>query len=72
LWPDAPEYLWDHVKREELTVGALRAKAMAKGVDTSPKTSGGARPLADKRPITSGDIMAMMKDQADARETEAA
>jgi hypothetical protein len=101
LWPDAPEYLWEHVKhlteaqiekvtngnairwfrftelfdnfaREDVTVGALRAKAEAKGVDTAPKSSGGARPLAEDRPVTSGDIMAMMKDLADQREAEPA
>jgi predicted TIM-barrel fold metal-dependent hydrolase len=97
LWPDAPEYLWEHVKhlseeliekvtnrnainwfkydemfdnfaREDITVCALRAKAKAKGVDTAPKSSGGAMPLADDRPVTSGDIIAMMKEQADSRE----
>ena len=52
----------------DTAVGALRARAAAKGVDTSPRSSGGARPLADDRPVTSGDIMAMMKDQADQRE----
>ncbi|MCB2060830.1 MAG: amidohydrolase family protein [Novosphingobium sp.] len=101
LWPDAPEYLWEHVKHlsdtvidkvthgnalrffqfddlfknfgcEEVTVGALRAKAKAKGVDTTPRSSGGARPMADDRPVTSGDIMSMMKEQADAREAEPA
>jgi hypothetical protein len=49
-------------KREELTVGALRAKAAAAGVDTSPKSSGGRAPLEPgekPRPITSGDIMGM-------------
>lgn len=56
-----------HFKREELTVGALRAKARAKGVDTRPKSSDGARPVAEgeKRPVTSGDVMAMFKNQAD-------
>src|SRR3984957_11188615 len=34
-----------HHKREELTVGALRAKAAADKVDTTPKSFGGARPL---------------------------
>ena len=32
--------LFKHYKREELTVGALRAQAKAKGVDTTPKSSG--------------------------------
>ena len=59
--------LFKHYQREQLTVGALRAKAKAKGVDTSPKSSGGAKPLAVDRPVTSGDIMEMMKKQADAR-----
>jgi predicted TIM-barrel fold metal-dependent hydrolase len=56
-----------HFKREELTVGALRAKAKAKGVDTSPKSSGGARPLEAgmKRPVTSGDVLQMFNRQAE-------
>ncbi|MCX7863665.1 MAG: amidohydrolase [Novosphingobium sp.] len=51
-----------HHPREELTVGALREKARAAGVDTTPKSSGGARPLqqGEDRPVTSGDIMRMM------------
>ena len=56
-----------HHKREELTVGALRARAQAKGVDTSPKSSGGARPVegAVLRPITSGDLVAMYNKHAE-------
>lgn len=54
---------FEHFKREELTVGALRAKALAKGVDTSVHSTGGDRPVEEgvKRPITSGDLMAMFK-----------
>jgi predicted TIM-barrel fold metal-dependent hydrolase len=53
-------------KRDDLTVGALRAKAVAKGVDVTPKSSGGARPLAegDTRPVTSGDVMQMFANHA--------
>ena len=56
-----------HHKREDLTVGALRARAQAKGVDTTPKSSGGARPVeaGTERPITSGDLMAMFQKHAD-------
>jgi predicted TIM-barrel fold metal-dependent hydrolase len=57
---------FQHYKREELTVGALRAKAKAAGVDTTPKSSGGAAPLAageTPRPVTSGDVMKMFADQ---------
>ena len=56
-----------HFGREELTVGALRAKARAKGVDTKPKSSGGTRPVQKgvKRPVTSGDLMSMFKRQAE-------
>ncbi len=54
-------------KREELTVGALRAKAKAKGVDTAPISSGGHRPTDEQRPVTSGDIMAMSRKHADER-----
>jgi predicted TIM-barrel fold metal-dependent hydrolase len=66
----ARAYLFDpfkHYKREELTVGALRAKA--KGVDVSTKSSGGAAPLAQgetARAVTSGDIMNMFKVHAEA------
>ncbi|MGB8363042.1 MAG: amidohydrolase family protein [Rhizomicrobium sp.] len=59
--------MFKHYRREELTVGPLRAKAKAKGVDTTPKSSGGLRPTEDRRPVTSGDIMAMSKKHAEAR-----
>lgn len=52
-----------HYRHETLTVGALRAAAAAKRVDTLPRSSGGAAPLAADeapRPVTSGDVMAMM------------
>lgn len=57
---------FQHFKREELTVGALRAKARAAHVDTSPKSSGGARPVeeGDTRPVTSGDLMRMFAQHA--------
>ena len=57
-----------HYKREELTIGALRAKAKAKHVDTTPKSSGGAKPVEDgvSRPITSGDLMRMFAHHAKA------
>lgn len=50
-----------HAKREDLTVGALRALAAAKGVDTAPVSMGGSKPLeaGEIRPVTSGDIMKM-------------
>jgi len=58
-------------KREDLTVGALRAKAAADKVDITPISTGGSAPLAEgeaKRRVTSGDIMRMMtghgKDKA--------
>jgi predicted TIM-barrel fold metal-dependent hydrolase len=55
-------------RREDLTVGALRANAKAKGVDTTPMSCGGARPVQEgvKRPVTSGDLLTMFKSQADA------
>lgn len=59
-----------HYKREELTVGALRAKAAADGVDTSPVSYGGARPLAEgeqPRRITSGDLMKMFAHHAESQ-----
>jgi len=56
---------FEHHKREELTVSALRARARAKGVDTTPKSSDGARPVAAgiTRPVTSGDIMRMFAER---------
>ena len=60
--------MFDHFKREELTVGALRAKAMAAGVDTTLISTGGAAPLAageTPRPVTSGDILAMFTKHAE-------
>ena len=61
--------LFKYHKREELTVGALRAKAAADKVDTTPISSGGAAPLAPgetPRRITSGDIARMMAEQSKA------
>jgi predicted TIM-barrel fold metal-dependent hydrolase len=59
--------MFKNFKREELTVGALRAKAQAKHVDVTPKSCGGARPSEDLRPVTSGDIFAMSKRHAEGR-----
>lgn len=55
-----------HHKREELTVAALRAKAAAANVDTTPKSFGGATPLQageEPRVVTSGDIARMFAEQ---------
>jgi hypothetical protein len=59
---------FQHYAREELSVGALRAKAKAANVDITPKSSLGERPLAegDVRPVTSGDIMQMFMRHDDA------
>jgi predicted TIM-barrel fold metal-dependent hydrolase len=58
---------FQHHRREDLTVGALRAQAAAKGVDVSTKSSSGARPVAagERRPVTSGDVLAMFKEHAE-------
>jgi predicted TIM-barrel fold metal-dependent hydrolase len=56
-----------HFNKSDLTVGALRAKAKAQGVDTSFKSKGGATPLAageQIRPITSGDVVRMFQTHA--------
>jgi predicted TIM-barrel fold metal-dependent hydrolase len=61
--------LFKHFKREEVTVGALRAKAVAAGVDTTPRSSGGAAPLApgeQPRTVTSGDLMKMFASHKEA------
>lgn len=59
-----------HNSRESLTVGACRARAAAKGVDVTPKASGGAVPLTEDRPVTSGDIMGMFSEHAERRARE--
>jgi predicted TIM-barrel fold metal-dependent hydrolase len=58
-----------HHKKADLTVGALRAAAKKAGVDTTPKSYGGAKPLADgeeARVVTSGDIARMFADHGKA------
>lgn len=55
--------------KSELTVGALRAKAAADGVDTRVASASGASPLAKgeaRRPVTSGDVMKMFAQHAKA------
>ncbi len=62
-------------KREELTVGALRAKAAADKVDITVRSSGGAAPLAAGeavRPVTSGDLVKMFTQHANAGSKEKA
>ena len=56
-----------HHKREELTVGALRAKAAADGVDTDAEVLGrreAAGRRRDAAPVTSGDLMKMFAHHA--------
>jgi len=56
-----------HHQKSDLTVAGLRSQA--KGVDVEPKSYGGAAPLAageEARVVTSGDIMRMFTDQAEA------
>jgi predicted TIM-barrel fold metal-dependent hydrolase len=52
---------FEHFKRDDCTVGALRRKAVEQGVDVSPiRVDGAAKPLADdeaKRVVTSADVM---------------
>jgi predicted TIM-barrel fold metal-dependent hydrolase len=60
--------LFKYNKKEDLTVGALRQQAKDMGVDTTPKSSGGAAPLAEgeaPRVITSGDLMKMFSHHAE-------
>ncbi|SDD62457.1 Predicted metal-dependent hydrolase, TIM-barrel fold [Sphingomonas sp. YR710] len=59
---------FQHHRREDLTVGGLRAKAAAAKVDVTPISSGGAAPLKtgeEPRPVTSGDIMEMFQQAAE-------
>jgi hypothetical protein len=61
--------MFNILPREQLTVGALRAKAAEQNVDVSVKSSGGAAPVAAgtaRRPITSGDIVGMFEKHAEA------
>ncbi len=57
--------MFERQPREELTVAALRAKAKAKGVDTSSHSGGGgAAPLAPgekRRAVVSGDLAQMFQ-----------
>ncbi len=58
-----------HYKREDLTVGALRARAAAAKVDVTPRSYGGAAPLAageEQRVVTSGDLMKMFSHHSKA------
>lgn len=60
---------FEHYRREELTVGALRAKAAAAKVDITPRSLGGATPLEpgeQPRVVTSGDIARMFAKQGQA------
>lgn len=61
--------MFDHYRREDLTVGALRANAKAAGVDTTLHSAGGAAPLATgerRRAVTSGDLAVMFAKHAEA------
>jgi predicted TIM-barrel fold metal-dependent hydrolase len=57
-------------RRDDMTVGACRARAAQKGVDVAPQSSGGARPgeASEMRPVTSGDIMEMFQNRAALRD----
>ena len=64
-----------HHKRQDLTVGALRAQAARDGVDTTPISSGGAAPLENgeqRRTVTSGDLFKMFSHHAKAGDNKAA
>jgi predicted TIM-barrel fold metal-dependent hydrolase len=60
--------MFKHFERKDLTVGALREKARQAGVDTTPKSSGGAAPLAPgtrPRVVTSGDLVKLFTQQSE-------
>jgi predicted TIM-barrel fold metal-dependent hydrolase len=62
--------LFKYHKREDMTVGALRAQAARDGVDTTLVSSGGYKPLSDEeagRVITSGDLGRMFAHHAQAK-----
>lgn len=58
--------LFEHHKREDMTVGALRARAAAAKVDISMRSSAGDRPVeaGEMRPVTSGDLVKMFAHHA--------
>lgn len=61
--------LFKHSPRQKLTVAALREQAALDGVDTTPRSSGGAKPLSEgeaRRVVTSGDVMRMFGDHSKA------
>ena len=61
--------IFDHIPKEQLTVGALRAQAKAAGVDTALISTGGSAPLAageKARPVTSADVMEMYAQHSEA------
>jgi len=63
-----------HHRKEDLTVGALRARAAADGVDTTPTSYGGLKPLEEgqvPRKITSGDLARMFAHHAEQGEEKA-
>jgi len=51
-----------HIAKAEATVGSLRARAAAKGIDLSPKIGGGGKPPSNyaRGYVTIGDIMQQM------------
>ena len=60
--------IFDHIPKEQLTVGALRVQAKAAGVDTTLISTGGSAPLAageKARPVTSADVMEMYAQHAE-------
>ncbi|MCY4428760.1 MAG: amidohydrolase family protein [Halieaceae bacterium] len=66
--------LFKHTPREELTIGALRNKAAADGVDVTPRSFGGEKPLTEgvaARVVTSGDLMSMFAHHAKPKEAQA-
>lgn len=60
--------LFDFIPKAELTVGSLRARAAADGIDTTLISTGGSSPLAEgevPRPVTSADVQAMFEKHAE-------
>lgn len=60
-----------HHAKQDLTIGALRAQAVANGVDVTPKSFGGEKPIVEgdeSRVVTSGDLMRMFAHHAEQAE----
>ncbi|MBC7785863.1 MAG: amidohydrolase [Burkholderiales bacterium] len=50
-----------HIRKEDATVGALRAQAQRDGVDVTPKSMGGKKPTISGSVMTQGDVVKLFE-----------